>query len=108
MFCFVLIFFIIIILFFCTVSLLPRGKNLVGKRKSQALLGQGGGDLVGERGQLRRIRHVDAAGGGHVAEGTGRAAVRGLADDLRSVVGASSGLLAEGELMRLDGRPRYL
>lgn len=35
---------------------------------SQALFGQRGGHLVGQRGELRRVGHVDAAGGGDGAE----------------------------------------
>lgn len=39
---------------------------------SQALLGQRGGNLVGQRGELWRIRHIDTARGGHGAELLGR------------------------------------
>lgn len=35
---------------------------------SQALFGQRGGHLVSQCGELRRVGHVDAAGGGHGAE----------------------------------------
>lgn len=36
--------------------------------RSQALFGQRGRHLVSQRGQLRRVGHVDAARGGHSAE----------------------------------------
>lgn len=35
---------------------------------SQALFGQRGGHLVSQCGELRRVGHVDAAGGGNGAE----------------------------------------
>lgn len=66
---------------------------------SQALLGQGGGDLVGQRGQLRRVGHVDAAGGRHGAELMGGVFQR---DDLGAVVGAGLGRLAEGQFVALN------
>lgn len=66
---------------------------------SQALLGQGGGDLVGQRGQLRRVGHVDAAGGRHGAELVGGVFQR---DDLGAVVGAGLGRLAEAQFVALN------
>lgn len=70
---------------------------------SQALLGQGGGDLVGQRGQLRRVGHVDAAGGRHGAELMGGVFQR---DDLGAVVGAGLGRLAEAQFVALNLRVR--
>lgn len=66
---------------------------------SQALLGQRGGDLVGQRGQLRGVGHVDAAGGRHGAELMGGVFQR---DDLGAVVGAGLGRLTEGQFVALD------
>lgn len=68
-------------------------------RRSQALLGQRGGHLVGQRGELRRVGHVDAAGGGHGAELVGGVFQR---DDLGAVVGASLGRLTEGQFVALN------
>lgn len=69
--------------------------------RSQALFGQGGGHLVGQRGQLRRVGHVDAAGGRHGAQLVG-GLVQG--DDLGAVVGAGLGRLTEAQLVALDLR----
>lgn len=55
---------------------------------SQALFGQGGGHLVSQRGELRGVGHVDAAGGGHVAELLWGVFQR---DDLSTVVSAGPG-----------------
>lgn len=55
---------------------------------SQALLSQRSRHLVGQRGQLRRVGHVDAAGGGHGAELAGGVFQR---DDLGAVVSAGLG-----------------
>lgn len=75
------------------------GQLGVGGGDSQALLGQGGGDLVGQRGQLRRVGHVDAARGRHGAELMGGVFQR---DDLGAVVGAGLGRLAEGQFVALN------
>lgn len=75
------------------------GQPGVGGGDSQALLGQGGGDLVGQRGQLRRVGHVDAARGRHGAELMG-GVFQG--DDLGAVVGAGLGRLAEGQFVALN------
>lgn len=56
--------------------------------RSQALFGQRGGHLVGQRGQLRGVRHVDAARGGHGAELLGGVVQR---HDLSAVVSAGLG-----------------
>lgn len=68
---------------------------------SQALLGQRGGHLVGQRGELRRVGHVDAAGGGHGAELVGGVFQR---DDLSAVVSAGLGCLAEAQFVALNLR----
>lgn len=68
---------------------------------SQALLGQRGWDLVGQRGQLRGVGHVDAAGGRHGAELMGGVFQR---DDLGAVVGAGLGRLTEGQFVALNLR----
>lgn len=68
-------------------------------RRSQALFGQRGGHLVGQRGELRRVGHVDAAGGGHGAELVGGVFQR---DDLGAVVSASLGRLTEGQFVALN------
>lgn len=59
---------------------------------SQALFGQRGGHLVSQCGELRRVGHVDAAGGGHGAELVGGVFQR---DDLSAVVSAGLGHLTE-------------
>ena len=69
--------------------------------RSQALFGQRGGHLVGQRGQLRRVGHVDAAGGGHGAELVGGVFQR---DDLGAVVSAGLGCLTEAQLVALNLR----
>lgn len=56
--------------------------------RSQALFGQRGGHLVGQRGELRGVGHVDAAGGADGAELMG-GVFQG--DDLGAVVGAGLG-----------------
>lgn len=76
---------------------MEEGEEVVGR--SQALLGQRGGHLVGQRGQLRRVGHVDAAGGGHGAELLG-GVFQG--DDLGAVVSAGLGRLAEGQFVALN------
>lgn len=76
-----------------------------GEVRSQALFGQRGGHLVGQRGQLRGVGHVEAAGGRHGAELLRRLLQR---DDLRAVVGARLGRLAEGQLVALNRSPRSL
>lgn len=63
------------------------------------MFGQRGRDLVGQRGQLWRVGHVDAAGGRHGAELLGGAFQR---DDLGAVVGAGLGRLAEGQFVALN------
>lgn len=68
---------------------------------SQALFGQRGGHLVGQRGELRRVGHVDAAGGRHGAELVGRVLQR---DDLSAVVGAGLGALTEAQFVALNLR----
>lgn len=68
---------------------------------SQALLGQGGGHLVGQRGELRGVGHVDAAGGGHGAELVRRIFQR---DDLGAVVSARLGRLTEAQFVALNLR----
>lgn len=73
--------------------------------RSQALFGQRGGHLVGQRGQLRGVGHVEAAGGRHGAELLRRLLQR---DDLRAVVSARLGRLAEGQLVALNKSPRSL
>lgn len=40
--------------------------------QSQALLGQGSGHFIGQRGQLWGVHHVDASSGGDIAKATGR------------------------------------
>lgn len=66
---------------------------------SQALLGQRGGHLVGQRGQLGGVGHVDAAGGRDGAQ-----LLRGVfqRDDLGAVVSAGLGHLAEVQLVALN------
>ncbi|TNN31051.1 hypothetical protein EYF80_058797 [Liparis tanakae] len=66
---------------------------------SQALLGQRGGHLVGQRGELRGVGHVEAAGGGHGAEGVG-GVLQG--HDLSAVVRTSLGGLTEAQLVALN------
>lgn len=70
-------------------------------RRSQALLGQGGGHLVGQRGQLGGVGHVDAARGRDGAQ-----LLRGVfqRDDLGAVVSARLGHLAEVQLVALNLR----
>lgn len=65
---------------------------------SQALFGQRGGHLVSQRAELRRVGHVDAAGGGHGAELVGGVFQR---DDLSAVVSAGLGGLAEAQHVAL-------
>lgn len=67
--------------------------------RSQALLGQRGGHLVSQRGELRRVGHVDAAGGGHGAELLVGVFQR---DDLSAVVSAGPGCLAEAQFVALN------
>lgn len=67
--------------------------------RSQALFGQRGRDLVGQRGQLWRVGHVDAAGGRHGAELLGGVFQR---DDLGAMVGAGLGRLAEAQFVALN------
>lgn len=76
-----------------------RSRRGVRRARSQALFGQGGGHLVGQRGELRRVGHVDAARGGHGAE-----LVRGVfqGDDLGAVVSAGLGCLAEVQFVALN------
>lgn len=69
------------------------------RARSQALFGQGGRDLVGQRGELRRVGHVDAAGGGHGAQLVGGVFQR---DDLSSMVGAGLGRLTEAQLVAFN------
>lgn len=78
------------------------GLRGAGGARSQALLGQRGGHLVGQRGQLRGVGHVDAAGGRHGAE-----VLRGLVQghDLGAVVGAGPGCLTEAQLVALNLQP---
>lgn len=73
--------------------------------RSQALFGQGGGHLVGQRGELRGVGNVEAAGGGHGAEGVG-GVLQG--DDLCAVVRARLGGLTEAQLVALNGSPQSL
>lgn len=70
-----------------------------GRVHSQALFGQRGGHLVSQCGELRRVGHVDAAGGGHGAE-----LMVGVfqGDDLSAVVSAGLGCLAEAQLVALN------
>lgn len=72
---------------------------------SQALFGQRGGHLVCQCGELRRISHVDAAGGGHGAELVGGVFQR---DDLSAVVSAGLGALAEAQFVALNTSPQSL
>lgn len=72
---------------------------------SQALFGQRGGHLVGQRGQLRRVGHVDAARGGHSAELLGGVFQR---DDLSAVVSAGPGCLTEVQFVALNRSPQSL
>lgn len=69
------------------------------RARSQALFGQGGGDLVSQRGELRRVGHVDATRGGHGAQLVGGVFQR---DDLGTVVGAGLGRLTEVQLVALN------
>lgn len=78
-----------------------RGGCEAGAR-SQALLGQRGGHLVGQRGELRGVGHVEAAGGRHGAELLGRVF---QGDDLSAVVGACLGRLTEVQLVALNLQP---
>lgn len=71
----------------------------VRQARSQALFGQGGGHLVGQRGELRRVGHVDAARGGHGAELVG-GVFQG--DDLGAVVSAGLGCLTEVQFVALN------
>lgn len=72
---------------------------------SQALFGQRGGHLVGQCGELRRVGHVDAAGGGHGAELVGGVFQR---DDLSAVVSAGLGCLTEAQFVALNRSPQSL
>lgn len=72
---------------------------------SQALFGQRGGHLVGQRGELRGVGYVEAAGGGHGAELVG-GVFQG--DDLSAVVSAGLGGLAEAQLVALNKSPQSL
>lgn len=72
---------------------------------SQALLGQGGRHLVGQRGELRGVGHVDAAGGGHGAELVGRVFQR---DNLGAVVSAGLCCLTEAQFVALNRSPQSL
>lgn len=78
-----------------------RGRVVEGGAwtRSQALFGQGGGHLVGQRGELRRVGNIDAAGGGHGAELLGGVFQR---DDLGTVVSAGLGGLTEVQLVALN------
>lgn len=73
--------------------------------RSQALLSQGGGHLVGQRGQLGGVGHVDAAGGRDGAQ-----LLRGVfqRDDLGAVVSAGLGRLTEAQLVALNRSPLSL
>lgn len=66
---------------------------------SQALLGQRGGHLISQCGELRWVGHVDAARGGDGAELLGGVFQR---DDLSTVVSAGLGRLTEGQLVALN------
>lgn len=70
---------------------------------SQALFGQRGGHLVGQRGQLWGFGHVDAAGGGHGAELVGGVFQR---HNLSAVVSAGLGRLTEVQFVALDRSPQ--
>lgn len=72
---------------------------------SQALLGQGGGHLVGQRAELRGLGDVEAPGGRHGAQLT-RRILQG--DDLRPVVGARLRRLTEVQFMGLNKCPQSL
>lgn len=72
---------------------------------SQALFGQRGGHLVSKCGQLRRVGHVDAAGGGHGAELVGGVFQR---HDLSAVVSAGLGCLTEAQFVALNRSPQSL
>lgn len=82
-----------------------KGRRRGWRARSQALFGQGGGHLVGQRGELWGVGHVDAAGGGHGAELPGRVLQR---DDLSAVVSACLGRLAEVQLVALNRSPQSL
>lgn len=81
------------------------GGGLVEKVRSQALFGQRGRHLVGQCGQLRRVGHVDAAGGRHGAELVG-GVFQG--DDLGAVVSAGLGALTEAQFVALNRSPQSL
>lgn len=74
---------------------------------SQALFGQGSGHVVGQRGQLRRLQHVDASGRGHVAvplRGGPAWQPERLDHNLCPVIHACFGCVAEQQLMAFNLR----
>lgn len=77
----------------------------VDEGRSQALLSQGGGHLVGQRGQLGGVGDVEAAGGRDGAQ-----LLRGVfqRDDLGAVVSAGLGRLTEAQLVALNRSPLSL
>lgn len=79
----------------------------MGGGRSQALFGQSFGDVLGQRGELRGLGEVEAAGGGQVAfpeagGGHGARAARGLHHDVRPVVDSRLGLVPEQQPVALD------
>lgn len=92
----------------------PEGRRGLGPHggdpevnSSQTLLGQSGGDVLGQGRELRRIRHVEAPGGGQMAvplalRGQRARQARGLDDDLSPVVHPGPGLVTEHQPVALD------
>lgn len=77
--------------------------TLEGLLRSQALLGQGRRDVLGQRGQLGRIQDVDAAGGGQARGSAPRLHPGGVRDDdFRAVIHPGFGRFPEGQLVALD------
>lgn len=67
------------------------------------MLGQGGGDILGQRGKLGRLQQVDAAGGGQARGGASRLDAGGVGDDdFRAVVHPGFGRFPETQLVALD------
>lgn len=90
---------------------LPSSFFLGGRDISQALFGEGGGDLVGQCGQLRGIRHVYAARRGDVAETAGGGVpgwVGRLVHDLCSVVRLGFCVLPERQFVGLNPFPKLV
>lgn len=67
------------------------------------MLCQGGGDILGQRGKLGRLHHVDAAGGGQARGSASRLDPRGVGDDdFCAVIHSSFGRFPESQLVALD------